>query len=43
WPSLELEQRWEIISTVIEAVVLKAADGPTNRFDPERVEVVWRP
>ncbi|WP_250280059.1 recombinase family protein [Frankia sp. Cppng1_Ct_nod] len=42
WPSLEVEQRREIIGTVIEAVVLKAADGPKNRFGPGRVEVVWR-
>jgi hypothetical protein len=36
-------QRRDIVATVIEAVVLSKADGPKNRFDPDRVTVIWRP
>jgi hypothetical protein len=43
WSCLEVEQRRAIIATVIEAVVLSKADGPKNRFDPDRVTVIWRP
>ncbi|ETA00856.1 site-specific recombinase, DNA invertase Pin [Frankia sp. CcI6] len=43
WPRLEVEQRRDIIATVIEAVVLSKADGPKNRFDPDRITVIWRP
>jgi site-specific DNA recombinase len=43
WPSLEVEQRRAIIQSVLDAVVVKPAARTGGRFDPSRVEVVWRP
>ncbi|WP_390479577.1 zinc ribbon domain-containing protein, partial [Frankia casuarinae] len=42
WPSLEVEQRRAVIASVIEAVVLRRPDRPRSKFDPERLEVVWK-
>jgi len=41
WPAMNLDQRRAVIGAVIERVVVK----PTKvrgRFDPERIDVVWR-
>ena len=42
WPDLTVEQRRSIIQSVLEAVVVKPAARTGGRFDPTRVEVVWR-
>jgi hypothetical protein len=42
WPTLAIEQRRAIIQSVLEAVVVKPAAKRGGRFDPTRVEVVWR-
>jgi site-specific DNA recombinase len=42
WPTLAIEQRRAIIQSVLEAVVEKPAARRGGRFDPTRVEVVWR-
>lgn len=42
WPTLDTEQRRSVIASVLQSVVIKPASVRSNRFDPERVEVVWR-
>jgi site-specific DNA recombinase len=41
WPDLDTERRRAVISTVIEAVIAGPAGG-RNRFNPDRVSIVWR-
>jgi site-specific DNA recombinase len=42
WPDLALEQQRAVIESVMQAVVVARAVHRSNRFDPERVEAVWR-
>jgi site-specific DNA recombinase len=42
WPGLETDQRRAVIETVLRAVVVKPALKKGGRFDPSRVEIVWR-
>lgn len=42
WAQLPLDRRRAIISAVIERITLGPALGPRNRFDPRRVDIVWR-
>ncbi len=42
WPDLTTEQRRGVIESVLTAVVVRPATTRGNRFDPGRVEVVWR-
>lgn len=42
WAQLSLDRQRAIITTVIERVSLGPVTGPRNRFDPERVDVVWK-
>lgn len=42
WPALEVGQKREIISTYVSAVVVKPAAHRGGRFDPSRIELVWR-
>ncbi|MDP9388176.1 MAG: recombinase family protein [Actinomycetota bacterium] len=42
WDGLGLERRRAIIATVVDRVNIGPAKRGFNRFDPARVEVVWR-
>jgi hypothetical protein len=42
WPTLDIERCRQIISSVIHSVVVKRAAKTGGRFDPNRVEVIWR-
>ncbi|MFD4554397.1 recombinase family protein [Streptomyces sp. NPDC058469] len=42
WPDLEVEQRRAICAELIEAVILAPATKGSNRFDPARLQIVWR-
>ncbi|KUO18418.1 recombinase family protein [Streptomyces dysideae] len=42
WPSLEVEQRRAIAAEMFEAIILMPATKGSNRFNPERLQVVWR-
>lgn len=42
WDECDLAWRRALVGTVVEKVVLNPALRGRNRFDPERVEVVWR-
>jgi DNA invertase Pin-like site-specific DNA recombinase len=42
WDEGSVEWRRALIGTVVDTITVMATDRPANRFDPERVEVVWR-
>ena len=42
WPNLDTDQRREIVSAYLSAVAVRPAKAKGGRFDPERVEPVWR-
>jgi site-specific DNA recombinase len=42
WPELDVDRQRAVIESVISAVVVKPAAKKGGRFDPSRVEVVWR-
>ncbi|MGH9090585.1 MAG: recombinase family protein [Acidimicrobiales bacterium] len=42
WPNLDLDGRRAIVGQVVRAVVVKPAPVKGGRFDPGRVEIVWR-
>jgi len=42
WETRGLDWRRSLIGTVIEKVIVKPARLGANRFDPERVNLVWR-
>ena len=42
WPTLDLEQRRQIMGAVVESVTIGAAVRGRNSFDPERVAITWR-
>lgn len=42
WDAADLVWRRELVSTVIERVIVHPARRGYNRFDPTKVEVVWR-
>ncbi|WP_329101643.1 recombinase family protein [Streptomyces sp. NBC_01439] len=42
WPSLEVEQRRAIAAQMFEAIILMPATKGSNRFNPERLQVVHR-
>jgi site-specific DNA recombinase len=42
WPELDVDRRRAVIESVISSVVVKPAARKGGRFDPSRVEVVWR-
>ncbi len=42
WPTLTLDERRAVVGQVLQSVVVKPAEKKGGRFDPRRVEVVWR-
>ncbi|HUY25341.1 MAG TPA: recombinase family protein [Candidatus Saccharimonadales bacterium] len=42
WPNMDLHEQRSVIDSVIENVIIKPAAKAGGRFDPERVEVIWR-
>lgn len=42
WPNLDTDQQRAIIESVLHAVIVKPAQKCGGRFDPARVEPVWR-
>jgi len=42
WPELEVDDRRAVIGRVLQSVVVKPAEKKGGRFDPSRVEIVWR-
>jgi site-specific DNA recombinase len=42
WPTLSADRRRAVLAAVVEAVTIAPAVKGRNRFDPERVDVVWR-
>lgn len=42
WDKLDTDQRRSVIQSVLHAVIVKRAPRRGGRFDPERVEAVWR-
>jgi len=42
WPNLDLEQKRQVISSVVEAVVVNQASKKGGAFDPSRAQVIWR-
>ncbi|WP_411112927.1 recombinase family protein [Streptomyces sp. 029-5] len=41
WPDLEVEQKNAIAAGMFEAIILAPATKGSNRFNPERLQVVW--
>lgn len=42
WEQMSLDRRRSVIAAVLEEIKLMPATGPRNRFDPDRVKLVWR-
>lgn len=42
WQELDIERRWVILDSMIERVTITATSRADNRFNPERVNVIWR-
>ncbi|MDN3263316.1 recombinase family protein [Streptomyces sp. CSDS2] len=42
WDDLELEQQHALAAEVFEVVILHRARRASNRFDPERLEIIYR-
>jgi site-specific DNA recombinase len=42
WPDLKIEQRRAVIEGVMQAVAIHPAAARGGKFDPERIELVWR-
>lgn len=42
WPNLVVEQKNQICGELIEAIILNPASKGSNRFNPDRLQVVWR-
>ncbi|MGO8870331.1 MAG: recombinase family protein [Acidimicrobiales bacterium] len=42
WPDLSVEQKRQVISSVVEAVVVRQASKKGGAFDDSRAEVIWR-
>jgi DNA invertase Pin-like site-specific DNA recombinase len=42
WAALPFEQRRAIVAAVIDHVVINPPARRGNRFDPERVDIIWR-
>jgi site-specific DNA recombinase len=42
WPSLELEQQRAIVAEVFEVIILHKATKGANRFDPARLQPIYR-
>lgn len=42
WPALSLDRQRAVLAAVVDRVVIGPAVRGRNRFDPERVDVVWR-
>lgn len=42
WPGLGFEQRRAVLMAVVESVQIAPTTRGNNRFDPDRVDVVWR-
>ncbi|MFB6518614.1 recombinase family protein [Streptomyces sp. NPDC056401] len=42
WPNLVVEQKNAICGELIEAIMLQPATRGSNRFNPARLQVVWR-
>ncbi|MDQ3573858.1 MAG: recombinase family protein [Actinomycetota bacterium] len=42
WEGLNLDRRRAVVAAVVDLVVVGPAVRGRNRFDPERVDVVWR-
>jgi hypothetical protein len=42
WPGYDLSQRRAIVTTLIERVVVAPGRVGLNRFDAERLRVIWR-
>jgi len=42
WPDLDLEWRRAILGQIIDRIIIGATTRANNRFDPERVRIVWR-
>ena len=42
WPDLEVEQQRAIAAEMFEAIILHPAGKSSNRFNPDRLDVVWR-
>ncbi|MGC5342236.1 recombinase family protein [Streptomyces sp. DT24] len=42
WPDLEVEQKNAIAAEMFETIILHPASKGSNRFNPERLQVVWR-
>ena len=42
WPKLDLDRRRLVLNAVLDRVMVGPAVRGRNRFDPDRVELVWR-
>lgn len=42
WAGLDLDRRRAVVSTVVEQVSIAPTTRANNRFDPERVALVWK-
>ena len=42
WADMEMEQRQVYANRLFSAIFIRPRTAPRNRFDPERVEPVWR-
>lgn len=42
WAGYDVDRRRALVERLAEAVYVHKPDRRTNRFDPERVEIVWR-
>ncbi len=42
WPEMDVDRRRAIIASVLQSVVIKPAERKGGRYNPERLEPVWR-
>lgn len=42
WPRLDMDQRRQVIASVLHSVVVAPAKGRGGRYDPERLSPVWQ-
>jgi hypothetical protein len=42
WPAMAIDQRRAVVDELVDQVIVGPAVRGRNRFDPGRVEIVWR-
>ncbi|MEO6469279.1 MAG: recombinase family protein [Acidimicrobiia bacterium] len=42
WENMTLDEKRTVVSAVVESIVVRPVAQPTNRWNPDRVEMIWR-